>query len=167
MRKKLRIYGIAILAAVCVAGSSLAEAAMITAQEKKLIRAAKKEGGVVIINPLFSDRTSKVMGPAFAKRYGLGSGFKFRNLRKGTGSTVAQVRQEIKAGKFTVDVHLVSAPGFFHAAVKRGAFLKLDSGNWKTSSASWRRPASTTTIPTSLRRWPTASSPSGTFPARA
>ena len=131
MRKKLRIYGIAILAAVCVAGSSLAEAAMITAQEKKLIRAAKKEGGVIIINPLFSDRTSKVMAPAFIKRYGLGSGFKFRNLRKGTGSTVAQVRQEIKAGKFTVDVHLVSAPGFFHAAVKRGAFLKLDSGNWK------------------------------------
>jgi iron(III) transport system substrate-binding protein len=107
------------------------EAANITPQEKKLIRAAKKEGGVVIINPLFSDRTSKLMGPAFVKRYGLGSGFKFRNLRKGTGSTVAQVRQEIKANKFTVDVHLVSAPGFYHAAVKRGAFLKLDSGQWK------------------------------------
>lgn len=131
MRKKLFVFGIAILAAICVAGASLTQAAMITEQEKKLIRAAKKEGGVVILNPLFSDRTSKKMGPAFIKRYGLGDGFKFRNVRKGTGSTVAQVRQEIKAGKFTVDIHLVSAPGFFHAAVKRGAFLKLDSGNWK------------------------------------
>lgn len=112
-------------------GLSLTEAANITPQEKKLIRAAKKEGGVALINPLFSDRTSKIMGPAFIKRYGLGSGFKFRNIRKGTGATVAQVRQEIKANKFTVDVHLVSAPGFFYAAQKRGAYLKLDSGQWK------------------------------------
>jgi ABC-type Fe3+ transport system substrate-binding protein len=44
---------------------------------------------------------------------------------------VAQVRQEIKAGRFTVDVHLVSAPGFFDEAVKRGAFEKLDSAHWK------------------------------------
>ncbi len=85
----------------------------ITPQEKKLIRAAKR------------------MGSSFIKRYGLGSDFKFKNIRKGTGATVAQVRQEIKAGKFTIDVHLVSAPGFFYAGHKRGAFLKLDTGHWK------------------------------------
>ena len=43
------------------------------------------------------------------------------------------MRQEIQAGKFTVDVHMVSAPGFFDAAAKRGAFLKLDSDYWKDS----------------------------------
>ena len=71
------------------------------------------------------------MAAAFIKRYGLGPNFKFNNLRKGTGATVAQVRQEIQAGKHTVDILLVSAPGFFAAAVKRGAFEKLDSGYWK------------------------------------
>ena len=57
-----------------------------------MIAAAKKESAVTIINPLFSDRTSQRMGPAFIKRYGLGPDFKFNNLRKGTGATVSQVR---------------------------------------------------------------------------
>jgi ABC-type Fe3+ transport system substrate-binding protein len=118
-------------AAIALMGMASFADADLSAGEKKLARAAKKEGAVVIINPLFSDRTAKRMGPAFAKRYGLGSGFKFNNIRKGTGSTVATVRQEIKAGKFTIDVHMVSAPGFFHAASKRGAFSKLDSVHWK------------------------------------
>jgi iron(III) transport system substrate-binding protein len=108
-----------------------ARAAEFTPQEKKLIPAAKQEGAVTIINPIFGDRTSKRMGQAFIKRYGLGSDFKFNNIRKGTGATVATVRQEIKANKFTIDVHLVSDPGFFAAASKRGAFLKLDSGYWQ------------------------------------
>jgi iron(III) transport system substrate-binding protein len=120
-------------AAIALMGMASIADADLSPQEKKLVRAAKKEGAVSIINPLFSNRTAKRMGPAFAKRYGLGSGFKFNNIRKGTGSTVATVRQEIKAGKFTIDVHMVSAPGFFHAASKRGAFSKLDSAHWKDS----------------------------------
>jgi iron(III) transport system substrate-binding protein len=115
--------------------AAFAQAADLTPQEKSLIEAAKKEGAVTIINPLFSDRTGQRMAEAFKKRYGLGDDFQFNNLRKGTGATVAQVRQEIKAGKFTVDVHLVSAPGFFAEAAKRGAFEKLDSGYWKDSEA--------------------------------
>ncbi len=106
-------------------------AAELTPQEQKLIPLAKEEGAVTLINPLFSDRTAKRLGEAFIKRYGLGDGFKFNNIRKGTGATVATVRQEIKANKFTIDVHLVSAPGFFAAAAERGAFLELDSANWK------------------------------------
>ena len=66
-------------------------------------------------------RTAKRMGEAFIKRYGLGDDFQFNNIRKGTGATVATVRQEIKANKFTVDVHLVSAPGFFAAACRIAA----------------------------------------------
>ncbi len=111
--------------------TTLAMAADFTAQEKALIELAKKEGGVTIINPLFSDETANKLGPAFIKYYGLGSDFQFNNLRKGTGQVVAQVRQEIQANRFTADVIMVSAPGFFDAAAKRGAFEKLDSGNWK------------------------------------
>lgn len=105
--------------------------AQLTPQEEQLVPGAKKEGAVTLINPLFSDETAARLGAAFIKRYGLGPDFRFNNLRKGTGQTVAQVRQEIQAGKFTVDVHMVSAPAFFDEAAKRGAFEKLDSGYWK------------------------------------
>lgn len=121
----------ATLAAAFFAAATFAQAADLTPEEKKLAAEARKEGAVTIINPLFSDETGKRLGAAFIKRYELGSDFKFNNLRKGTGATVAQVRQEIQAGKFTVDVHMVSAPGFFDEAAKRGAFEKLDSGYWK------------------------------------
>ena len=67
-----------------------------TPQEKKLIDAARNEGAVTVINPIFSDETASQLGPAFIKHYGLGNDFKFNNLRKGTGQTVAQVRQEIR-----------------------------------------------------------------------
>ena len=123
----------AVSAAALLTTASTVQAQNLTPQEKKLVAAAKAEGQVTLINPLFSDRTGRRLGKAFVARYGLGSGFKFNNLRKGTGSTVAQVRQEIKAGKFTVDVILVSAPGFFAGAIKRNALEKLDSGNWKDS----------------------------------
>jgi len=129
---------IALLAAPFTAIAIFATAASVNAadltpHEKTLAAAAKKEGAVTIINPIFSDRTAQRMAAAFVKRYDLGPDFKFNNLRKGTGATVAQVRQEIKAGKFTVDVHLVSAPGFFAAASEHGAFMKLDSDYWKDS----------------------------------
>jgi iron(III) transport system substrate-binding protein len=127
----------AVSAIALVAGSSVAFAAMddITPQEKKLIDGAKAEGEVTVINPIFQERTAENLQAAFRKRYGLGDDFKFNNLRKGTGATIAQVTQEIKAGKFTVDVHIVSAPGFFDGAAKRGAFLELDSGQWAANEA--------------------------------
>lgn len=112
-------------------GTAAAQAADLTPQEKALVEGAKKEGAVTILNAQLSDRTGQLLGEGFIKRYDLGPNFKFNNLRKGTGQTVAQVRQEIQAGKFTVDILLVSAPGFFDEASKRGAFDKLDSGYWQ------------------------------------
>lgn len=132
---RTRLFVCGASAAALIAASSAGFAQNLTAQEKKLVAAAKAEGAVTLINPLFSDRTGRRLGKAFVKRYNLGSNFKFSNLRKGTGATVSQVRQEIKAGKFTVDLILVSAPGFFAAGSKRGAFEALDSGNWKDSEA--------------------------------
>jgi iron(III) transport system substrate-binding protein len=132
-RSRAVLAGAVSLGALLAATAAFAQAADLTPQEKALIPLAKKEGAVTLINPLFSDRTAQNMAAAFKKRYGLGDDFKFNNLRKGTGATIAQVTQEIKAGKFTVDVHMVSDPGFFAAAAKRGAFEKLDSGAWKDS----------------------------------
>jgi ABC-type Fe3+ transport system substrate-binding protein len=126
----------AVSAAALVAASSTGFAMdEITPQEKALIDAAKKEGEVTLINPIFQEITADNFQKAFRKRYGLGDSFKFNNLRKGTGATIAQVQQEIKAGKFTVDAHIVNAPGFFDEAAKRGAFLELDSGQWKNHEA--------------------------------
>jgi iron(III) transport system substrate-binding protein len=131
-------FGKAKLAFIAAAGavammttSAFGQAADLTPQEKALIEGAKKEGELTVLNPQFSDQTGRELGEGFVKRYNLGSDFKFHNLRKGTGATVAQTRQEIRAGKHTVDILIVSAPGFFDEAAKRGAFLKLDSGYWK------------------------------------
>lgn len=117
--------------AALLAATSLGRAADLTPQEEKLVAAAKTEGAVIVLNAQFSDETAQRLGEGFVKRYNLGTDFKFNNLRKGTGATVAQVRQEIQAGKYTVDILLVSAPGFFDEASKRGAFEALDSGYWK------------------------------------
>lgn len=114
-----------------MAGTMAASAADLTPQEKALVDAARKEGAVTVLNPQFSDWTAQHLAAGFIKRYNLGSNFKFNNLRKGTGATVAQTRQEIQAGKHVADILIVSAPGFFAEAAKRGAFLKLDSGYWK------------------------------------
>jgi iron(III) transport system substrate-binding protein len=126
-------YSIAVAVAAFLVMSAAAHAATLTPQEEKLVAAAKQEGAVTFLNPVFADETSEAIGKAFIARYDLGPDFKFNNLRKGTGQTVAQLRQEIKAGKFTVDILMVSAPGFFDEAARRGAFEALDSGYWKDS----------------------------------
>ena len=131
-------FTVALVAGAFAAATSVG-AADLTPQEKALIPLAKKEGGVTVINPLFSDRTAQNMAKAFKARYGLGEDFQFNNLRKGTGATIAQVRQEMKAGRFTVDVHIVSDPGFFAAALKQGAYEKLDSGYWKNHEAAVKK----------------------------
>ena len=117
-------------AVVLLVATTFGHAQDVTPQEQKLIEAAKKEGAITVLNAIFADRTGQRLGEAFIKRYDLGPNFQFNNLRKGTGQTVAQVRQEIMAGRFTVDILLVSSPGFFAEAHKRGAFEKLDSGHW-------------------------------------
>jgi len=101
------------VAVALLAATTVAQAADLTPQEKALVEGAKKEGAVVILNPQFSDHTGQMLGAGFIKRYDLGPNFKFNNLRKGTGATVAQTRQEIQAGKHTADMLIVNAPGFF------------------------------------------------------
>jgi iron(III) transport system substrate-binding protein len=117
--------------AALLCAPALGRAAELTPQEQKLVAAAKQEGAVTILNPQFSDHTGQLLGAGFIKRYDLGPDFKFNNLRKGTGATVAQTRQEIQAGKHTADMLIVNAPGFFDEAAKRGAFEAVDSGYWK------------------------------------
>jgi len=102
-----------------------------TPQELKLIDAARAEGEVSILHPILGDHSAGLLAKAFIEFYKLGPNFKFNNLRKGSGQTIAQVRQEIQANKFTADILLVNAAGFFDEAVKRGAFMELDSAQWQ------------------------------------
>ncbi|MEK6710671.1 MAG: hypothetical protein AABZ64_08830, partial [Nitrospinota bacterium] len=111
----------------------------ITPQEQKLIPLAKKEGGVIFLETSWKDDTMRRLGPAFIKHYGLGGGFKVNHVLKGTGPTVSMARQEIKAGKFSFDVVSVASPGFFAGAAKEGAFLPLDSGQWKNHEENWKK----------------------------
>lgn len=130
MKRRMIQQGFLVGLVIVLAAAGSARAAL-TPQEQALVREAKKEGAVTIINPIFADRTGSRLEAAFVKRYGLGEGFRLNNLRKGTGAVVSQVRQEIQAGKLTVDIITVSAPAFFDAAAKRGTFHALDSGYWK------------------------------------
>lgn len=121
---------IAASAGLCFAATVLF-AAELTPQEERLVLAARREGVVTVLNPFFGDRAGQLLGEAFVKRYDLGPDFKFNNLRKGTGAVVAQVRQEIKAGRFTGDIVMAPAPGFFDEAARRDAFEPLDSFYWR------------------------------------
>jgi len=94
-----------------------AGASDITPQEKALIPLAKQEGSVISLTSLFQDKTARALEAAFRKRYGLGDDFKYTNIRKGTGATVATARQEIKAGRFSFDVIVVPGGGFFHMSL--------------------------------------------------
>jgi len=130
---KATLVGAVSALAIFSFGSAAIADGHLNAQEQALVPLAKAEGSVTIIHPIFSDRTTQLMGEAFKKRYALGDDFQFNSLRKGTGATVAQVRQEIQADKFTVDLILVHNPTFFDQAADRDAFLALDSGYWKDS----------------------------------
>ncbi len=121
--------GMAAIAALLV-GTGLSTAQTYTPQEEKLIAAAKAEGEVSVLHPILGDHSFGLLSKGFIEFYKLGPNFKLNNLRKGSGQTVAQVRQEIQANKFTVDILIVNAAGFFDEAAKRGAFLALDSAQW-------------------------------------
>ncbi|MEK6711125.1 MAG: ABC transporter substrate-binding protein [Nitrospinota bacterium] len=103
----------------------------ITPQEKKLIPLAKKEGGAVYMGGTFKDEAIRRLDAGMKKHYGLGDAFKLSSIFKGTGPTVSQARQEIRAGKFSFDVVAVASPGFYAGAADQGAFLPLESGHWK------------------------------------
>jgi ABC-type Fe3+ transport system substrate-binding protein len=122
-----------VLAAAFTVVTGSSHAAELTPHEKKLAAEARKEGSVTIVDSSISDLTTQDLQRTFIKRYDLGPNFKLNNLRKGTGATVAQARQEILADKHTIDIVMVSAPAFFDAAAKRGALMKLDSDYWKDS----------------------------------
>lgn len=134
MNRNLKTFLLGFPLALILAAAFVAPAfgaTPITPQEKKLIPLAKKEGSVSFLQTSFNDPTIRRMSAAFIKHYGLGSGFKLASIQKGTGPTVSQARQEIRAGKFTFDVVAVASAGFFIGASKVGAFLPLDSGQWK------------------------------------
>src|SRR6516165_1631346 len=61
---------IAATAIALLATASSTGAASLTPQEQKLVEAAKKEGAVTILNPIFSDRTGRRLGAAFVKHSG-------------------------------------------------------------------------------------------------
>lgn len=111
--------------------AAAAGASELTAQEKKLIPLAKQEGSLVTLISLFQDKTVRELEAGFIKRYGLGSDFKYTNIRKGTGPSLSMARTEIKANRITFDLIMTAGAGFFDGAAKAGAFAKLDSGQWQ------------------------------------
>ena len=128
----------AVSAAALLIATSFASAAELSPQEKKLADAARKEGAVTIINAQLADVTARDLAKAFIERYNLGPDFKFNNLRKGTGATVAQTRQEILAGKHTADVVVVARPA---SSMPRSSAARSSSSTASTgrTARNWRK----------------------------
>lgn len=131
MRSAIRVLTVVVSGIFAVGAPISANAQELNATEKKLMAAAKAEGEVTILNAVIVDETALKLAEAFSKRYELGPNFKVNNVRKGTGQVAAQLRQEIMANKITSDVFILTQPLFFEELTKRGAFLALESANWK------------------------------------
>lgn len=109
-----------IVALLCV---WIPSALAFTAEQEKMIAAAKKEGALNWIESIVIPPSAKVIGEAFKKHYGLPASFKINHQRKGTGPTTTTVAQEVQSGKVTIDVFAAAAPAFFADLKKAGALM--------------------------------------------
>jgi hypothetical protein len=144
---------VAAVAAPCVAlvaSGSLGLAAELSAQEKKLVEGAKKEGAVTLLNPIFSDRTGERLGEAFKKHYGLGDGFKRSSPADSRSTSFWSARPDS-----------LTKPPSAMLSLRSTAPIGRTTKRWR------KRPASTATILMSSCRSPIRSSRCGTRPARA
>ncbi len=97
----------------------------------QLVEAAKREGEVHYIDPVVTAKTQEALARAFRKKYGLPESFRVRATVRGTGEVVAAVQQEIKAGRYTVDVVRVPSPPLFQAMAKQGHLMAYLSPEWR------------------------------------
>ncbi len=117
-----------IVAAVLCGGPGAAGAAEDTA---RLVELAKAEGEVHYIDAIVLPSTHEALAAAFRKKYGLPASFKVTHTLRRTGEVAATATQEIKAGKFTVDIVWVGVPPFFKAAARQGDLLAYTSPEWR------------------------------------
>ncbi|HEY7678424.1 MAG TPA: extracellular solute-binding protein, partial [Candidatus Methylomirabilis sp.] len=97
----------------------------------QLVEAAKREGEVHYIDPVVTPKTQEALARAFRRKYGLPESFKVTATVRGTGEVVAAVQQEIKAGRYTVDVVRVPSPPLFQAMAKQGHLMAYLSPEWR------------------------------------
>lgn len=97
----------------------------------QLVEAAVREGEVHYIDPVVTSKTQEALARAFRKKYGLPESFKVTATVRGTGEVVAAVQQEIKAGRYTVDVVRVPSPPLFQAMAKQGHLMAYLSPEWR------------------------------------
>ena len=96
------------------------------AQNPKLIEAAKKEGGKVIVYTTMEPFTLDAIKAAFEKRTGLQVEF----WRSGITEVLTRALSEHRAGKITFDV--IGMPGdHMQLMAKEGALVKYDSPSLK------------------------------------
>ncbi|MFQ6111440.1 MAG: ABC transporter substrate-binding protein [Nitrospinota bacterium] len=96
----------------------------------KLIEAARKEGALTWWDTIMDVSASTQIIKDFKEYYGLEE-LSVSIPRMRTGTLVAKVEEELKAGKVTVDVVAVAALGWFHQMYKRGELLKYCSPEYK------------------------------------
>jgi len=114
--------------AVLCAGPRAARAAE---EPARMVELAKAEGEVHYQDAIVLPSTHEALAAAFKKKYNLPASFKVTHTLRRTGEVVATATQEIKAGKFTVDIVWVGFPDFFKTAARQGDLLPYASPEWR------------------------------------
>ncbi len=96
----------------------------------KLILGARQEKELNWLDAIVVPNSAIKFTEAFKKRYGLPE-FKMNHQRGTTGDVTTRVQEEVKAGRVTIDVFAVAAPGLYYDLKEFGALLKYESPEYK------------------------------------
>jgi len=114
------------ISALLVGSLLISSGQVLFAQNAKLIEAAKKEGGKVIVYTTLEPFTIDAIKSAFEKKTGLQAEF----WRSGITEVLTRALSEHRAGKVTFDV--IGIPGdHMRLMAKEGALVKYDSPSLK------------------------------------
>ena len=131
-RRRTFLLAAGMVAAIGLKPSGPVAAAQTGAERvAQLVEAAKREGEVHYIDPVVTPKTQGALAKAFRKKYGLPESFKVTATVRGTGEVVAAVQQEVKAGRYTIDVARVPSPTLFQAMAKQGHLMAYISPEWR------------------------------------
>ena len=111
-----------IVRSVCLVAALLCSGASLFAQDAKLVDAAKKEGGKVVVYGSLENDTMDLIAKAFKKKAGLDVEF----WRSSANKVMDRAQSEFRAGKPLFDVVLTNTPPM-EFLMRDGVLAKYDS----------------------------------------
>lgn len=99
-------------------------------EQSKLIEGAKREGKLSYWVSGWPASVVKAMEKGFKEKYGLHT-FQVIDSPMGSGQALAKLREELKAGRVSVDMISYGTPDFYYQLLRAGEIMKYDSPEYK------------------------------------